>query len=70
MLIAHVHNQRGGTSPQLWDNIPNEHSDYWNPKRSGIDRIVGGYKGFSQVETRHEHLPLAVLADLYPPKQV
>jgi hypothetical protein len=66
MLIAYVRNQHGTASAQLWQTKPNEHSDYWNPRRSGVERIIGGFNGFREVSPRHEHLPIHDLAILYP----
>jgi len=54
----------GGVCPQVWFDLPNPHSDYWNNRRSGYERIVGKPVALTAYQAG---LPLYMLERMHPP---
>jgi len=63
-LLIYVRSLTGSVSGQIWHDTPNPHSDYWNNKRSGFDRIVGEPIGLTEYAA---NLPLDALRVMHPP---
>lgn len=64
-FLIYVRTVAGGVSPQVWHGLPNPHSDYWNNRRAGIERIAGKPQPLTAYQAG---LPLDHLRLIYPPR--